>query len=86
MATRKVVRKVVKKAARSIKVMIGRFGSTPSAVNIKASSTVLEALTKAGIEVGSSERVWLNGERATRTDKVAAGDIISIVSPKQAGA
>lgn len=87
MATqRKVVRKPKAKAGRAIKVMIGRFGSTPTAVTVAANSTVLEALTKAGIEVEGSERVWLNGEAATRTDKVGAGDIISIVSPKQAGA
>ena len=89
----RIIRKHRKKAAskkaakaHSVKVMVGRFGSTPSAVSIANNSTVIQVLQKAGIEVGGSERVWLNGERATRTEKVRAGDIISIVSPKQAGA
>lgn len=73
--------------ARKVKeeVLIGRFGSTPEKVTVDRGSTVAEVLDEAGIKLGAKEKVWLNGERAESDDVVEKGDIVSILSPKEAG-
>lgn len=70
---------------RTSNVLVGRFGSEPIAVQITGQSTVLDVLQKAGLELQSSEHVWLNGNRTELLSKVKANDTINIVSPKQAG-
>lgn len=72
-------------AIRKEKVLVGRFGSSPEEVSVKKGSTVAEVLDEAGIEMGEKEKVWLNGERAESDDVVEKGDIVSILSPKEAG-
>lgn len=66
-------------------VLVGRFGSEPIAVAITGRSTVLDVLQKAGVELQSSEHVWLNGSRTELMASVKGNDTINIVSPKQAG-
>ena len=69
-----------------IPVAVGRFGSDPEQVTVKANGTVADVLKRAEIVLEEHEHVWLNGGRATLTDKVRKQDIVSIVSPKEAGA
>lgn len=73
------------KKVNRIYVVIARFGSDPEKLEIPKESTVGNALEEAGITLNSSEKVWVNGEKATRKDLLEDGDNILIVSPKQAG-
>ncbi len=68
-----------------ISVMVGRFGSDPETLTVKANGTVDDVLEKAGINLSEGERAWLNGGRAKLTDKVRKGDIVSVVVSKEAG-
>lgn len=67
------------------KVMVGRFGSDPVAIEVTGPATVAKVLAQAGIELSDEEKLWVNGKVATRGSKVKNGDIVAIVSPKEAG-
>lgn len=94
---KKIVKKVTKakavktaKAVKAVKkvrkvVMFSRLGQDPVAITVAGSSTVGLVLRKAEIVVSGSEHVWVNGTRAGISKRVKPGDIISIVSPRQAG-
>lgn len=69
----------------SIKVTIGRFGSDPQEVIIEKDSTIRAALDEVGIEISDSDKVWVNGVRAGLRDILDEGDIVNVVTPKQAG-
>lgn len=69
----------------STKVMVGRFGSDPVEVVVTGAATVEKILKSADIELSDEEKIWVNGKRATRSTKVKTGDIVAIVSPKEAG-
>lgn len=73
------------KKVNRISVVIARFGSDPEKLEVPKDSTVDDVLTEAGVNLSSSEKVWINGEKATRKDLVEDGDNVLIVSPKQAG-
>jgi len=64
---------------------MGRFGQVPQRVEIASPATVSAVLTKLGIEISKSEKVWVNGERATARTRVEMNDIVAVVSPKEAG-
>ena len=68
-----------------ITVKIGRFGSDTSTVNLDKDTTVGDALEEAGISVGSNEKIWVNGDKATLRDILEDGDVVNVVSPKEAG-
>jgi hypothetical protein len=42
-------------------------------------------LDEAGIELSGNEKVWVNGERANLADILEDGDVVNIVSSKEAG-
>lgn len=69
----------------TIKVTIGRFGSEPQEVEIEKDSTVRAGLEEVGITVEGSDKVWVNGVRASLRDVLETGDIVNVVTPKQAG-
>ena len=71
--------------ARNTKVMVGRFGSDPVEVVVTGPATVAKVMEKASIELSDEEKLWVNGKQATRSTKVKTGDIVAIVSPKEAG-
>jgi len=73
------------KKVNRINVIIARFGSDPEKLEIPGGATVENALEEAGLILSSSEKVWVNGEKATRKDLLEDGDNILIVSPKEAG-
>lgn len=70
----------------SISVLIGRFGYTPDTVKVPKGATVAAALAAAGVDVEGSQRVSLNGDLVAPSKRVSGGDLISIVTPKEAGA
>ena len=69
----------------TIRVTIGRFGSEPQEVDLEKDSTVKAGLEEVGITLESSDKVWVNGVRASQRDILETGDIVNVVSPKQAG-
>jgi len=73
------------KKVNRINVVIMRFGSDPEKIEIAKDSTVEEAIKEADISLGSSEKVWVNGEKALKQDILQDGDNVAIVSPKEAG-
>jgi len=72
--------------ANQLKILVGRFGSSPTHVDVSngATSTVAKVLEAAEITLKSTEKVWVNGERALRGTVVKQGDIVCVVSPKEA--
>lgn len=66
-------------------VRVGRFGTDPISVRVSANSTVKIVLQKAEMDLTEVEKIFLNGETAPLSRKVKRGDIVSIVSPKEAG-
>ena len=72
-------------ASDVIAVSVVSFGNDPVAVAVPVGSTVAQVLAKAGITRGSQE-IFVSGETANDGDIVESGDVLSIVTPKQAGA
>lgn len=69
-----------------IAVVVSRFGSDPIAVSVPTGSTVSDVLVKAGIDLMGTEEVFVAGEKADSDAEVEDKDILSVVTPKQAGA
>lgn len=67
-----------------IAVAVTRLGSDPVAVKLKKGGTVKEALALAGINAGRAE-YFVDGQRAEENDILEDGDVLSLVTPKQAG-
>lgn len=68
-----------------INVQISRFGQNTVSVDVAENSTVGEVLNAAGVSLSGSEKVFCAGVEATLTDLVDSGDVLSVISPKQAG-
>ena len=68
-----------------IAVSVVSFGNDPIAVALPTGSTVADALAKADI-VRSGQEIFVSGESADDADVLENGDVLSIVTPKQAGA
>lgn len=78
-----MVKKIVNKC--EIAVAVSRFGHEPIPVCVDEGATVREVLEKAGISLTGREKVYVAGAEATMRDEVEEGDVLSIVTPKQAG-
>lgn len=79
----------MQRAARSegeISVAVSRFGQDTVMLKLAKGTKVGDALEKEGIELESNEKIFVAGEEATRNDILEDGDVLSIVTPKQAGA
>ncbi len=68
-----------------ITVVIMRFGSDPEKIEIAQGSTVEDAMKEVGISLKSTEKIWVNGEKALKQDILQDGDNIAVISPKEAG-
>ena len=66
-------------------VTIARFGHAPQNVTVPNGSTVNTVLTTAGISLEGREELFVEGVNAEGADVLENGDILSIVTPKQAG-
>jgi sulfur carrier protein ThiS len=71
-------------AGDTIAVAVVSFGNDPQPLTLKKGATVSEALAQAGIVRGTQE-FFVSGEVASDHDVLEAGDVLSVVSPKQAG-
>lgn len=68
-----------------ISVSVSRFGQSTVQVTVPVDSTVGEVLTASGVSTGRSEQLFVAGVPATMNDIMENGDILSVVTPKQAG-
>lgn len=70
-----------------IAVSVARLGNDPLPVALPVGSTVRDALEKAGVSTtGRSTEYFVGGVRADLDDELEDGDVLSLVTPKQAGA
>lgn len=69
----------------SIEVKVGMYNEHPTVVSLPAGSSVKDVLDKAGIGLGSSESIWVEGEKADLEDTVENGDNLQIVGKKEGG-
>lgn len=79
-----MVRKVAKKVCE-LAVAVSRFGHEPLPVCVDEGATVRDVLAKADIALTGREKVYVAGAEASMRDIVEDGDVLSIVTPKQAG-
>lgn len=77
--------KVEKTCESDVAVAISRFGHDPVPVCLPEGGTVRAALEKAGIELARGEKVYVAGVEGGDDDILEDGDVLSIVTPKQAG-
>jgi len=66
-------------------VTVARFGAAPQNVHVAEGSTVAQVMAEAGIVTEGREELFVEGERAETNDVLENGDILSVVTPKQAG-
>ncbi len=66
-------------------VYISRFGHDEIELSVEQGTTVREAFTKAGLAPSGREQAYVSGVLATMTSVLDDGDVINIVTPKQAG-
>lgn len=74
-----------KSSKGNIAVNVSRLGADPIAVVLPEGSTVADALTKSGVTVAANAELFVDGTRAERNDVLDDKDILTIVTPKQAG-
>ena len=74
----------MRKVAR-INIIIGRFGTEPTKLEVGKGTTVQDALTQAGITLSSGEAAWVGGEVATLQDILEDKDVLNIVGRKEGG-
>jgi len=67
-----------------INVYIARMGYDEVEIEIAEGSTVLDVFRKADMSPEGREQAFVMGVQATMASVVEDGDIISIVTPKQA--
>lgn len=80
------MKKAAKKVKKGLKVFVSRFGHDPVTVSVENGATVEEVLDEASVELTGREEVFILGERADMDDEVDDKDVLSVVTPKQAGA
>lgn len=73
-------------AADGVGVAISRFGHDPIPVCVADGATVADVLEKADLSLEGNQQVFNAGEQVEMSDIVEDGDVLSIVSPKAAGA
>ena len=68
----------------AIAVAVVSFGNDPIPCTLKKGATVADALAEAGIEKGTAQ-LFVSGEEADSEDVLEEGDVLSLVTSKQAG-
>ena len=68
-----------------VEVKVGRFNEPTTTIEVGNDATVQDVLDKAGIELGSSETIWVDGVKAEPADLIEAGDFLQIIGKKEGG-
>ena len=66
-------------------VYISRFGHDEIELEVAEGTTVADVFARAGIALSGREQAFVSGVQATMRSIVEDGDVINIVTPKQAG-
>lgn len=69
----------------NITVTVSQFGHEPRTVSVPEGATVADVLSSAGIALEGRQEMFVEGVSADNNDVLENGDILSIVTPKQAG-
>ena len=72
-------------ARGGLTVKIGRLTEPTQEVKVPKGSTVDDVLDELGIELASSETMWVNGVKADGAVKPEDGDFIQISGKKEGG-
>ena len=68
-----------------MQIFISRFGHDEIELEVPSGTTVAAVLQMSGIDLDGRQEVYVSGVRATPGSIVEDGDILSVVTPKQAG-
>lgn len=68
-----------------IAVSVARMGQESLPLALPSGSTVRDALAKAGVSGSARTEYFVSGVRADMDDVLESGDVLSLVTPKQAG-
>lgn len=80
-----MARKSTGASVGEVKVFVSRFGHDPINVSVPVDSTVEYVLEEAGIELTGREEIFILGAKSSMDDLVDDKDVLSVVTPKQAG-
>lgn len=72
-------------AGQTIAVAVSRLGSDVVPVTLPKDATVADALEKAAISASARTEYFVSGVRADMDDVLEDGDVLALVTPKQAG-
>lgn len=81
----KKAKKVTEEVCSNIAVTVSRFGHDPIPFCVEEGTTVEDVLEMADIVLTGRETVYIDGEEVASDDEVEDKDVLSIVTPKQAG-
>lgn len=79
---KKVNKEVV---GETIAVAVSRLGQDVVPVVLPKDATVRDALSKAGVSTTSATEYFVSGQPAEMDDILDNGDVLALVTPKQAG-
>lgn len=68
-----------------ITVYIARFGHDEIEMRVNENTTVAQVFAQSGIDLTGREQAYVDGVPALPGSIVENGDVVSIVTPKQAG-
>jgi sulfur carrier protein ThiS len=77
--------KQAKKNKKQIVIDVARFGHETVTVRLDEGATVEDAIEKAGINLAGTEAAYVDGSLVSMDDELENDDVLSIVTPKQAG-
>ena len=64
-------------------IQVGKFGSDAEEIRVSSGDTVGDALSASGI-IYNNERLLVNGEEANINDELEDGDVVNVVTSKEA--
>ncbi len=80
------MQKKVPEGGDVIAVSVARLGQEQLPITLPVGSTVSDALAKAGVSTTGRTEYFVSGVRADMEDELEDGDVLALVTPKQAGA
>lgn len=73
------------KSGDTISVAVSRLGSDVVPLTLPKDAKVRDALEKAGVSTTARTEYFVSGVRADMDDVLEDGDVLALVTPKQAG-